>query len=563
LIRALSTLFAGWSVLALAGAAAAQQTARLEAWETRARLIPNPGPGERLFQIQAEVTWPRSLSRSAEDLAVRVVLPDGRVSTRSIPPQEGPGSSLLTVYVPVDAVRNRPPDQVIVRASIIDGAGNVLSNELTATIDDFPTPASGNPPADPGPFGWGRPLRASTPAILPRPGPDGLRFVRVPASPEIPAYFLATTEATNRQLTARLPDYAPPANRSDEFALEGPDQPAFGLSPAQAQEYLAALSRADRAGVRYRLPTRAEWLRAARAGQASAFWWGDAATHPEGANFLGPEPALAADATATLTETRSGEGYQPNPWGFLHTFGNVEEWATTGDDGRFVRLGGHFRTEPPPAETAATAQETGPDLFVGVRPAFSLSASEANAAAQRVFSTEKRLADVRVNVDVDRMTAELTGTVPESSLRRLADRQLAALWWLAAVENRLETPRLKPGQLARLGQPAGAASGRTVLGRSYTIVPIAVRWADRLPVTGSDWWVNLSAASGGEWSYRLDNQDVGGRRPLPLLIDRSRFGPDANLSVYLSLGAPGAANAVTEPVSLRVPNRPASPPPGR
>ena len=47
----------------------------------------------------------------------------------------------------------------------------------------------------------------------------------------LPGFFIATTEATVRQVGARVKGYDPRANRSDEFALEDPDQPAIGLTP--------------------------------------------------------------------------------------------------------------------------------------------------------------------------------------------------------------------------------------------------------------------------------------------------------------------------------------------
>src|SRR5262249_10325335 len=141
------------------------------------------------------------------------------------------------------------------------------------------------------------------------------------------ALFVATTEATNEQVASGwkdvpkglAPPFDPKAGRSDEFlgVLEGPSQPALNLSPQQAVTYLGALSRSDSSGIRYRLPTLDEWLRFARAGRSSAFWWGDQPRYPRGANFLGPEPSLPTDTTAPSLPSSRRTSFEPNPWGLF------------------------------------------------------------------------------------------------------------------------------------------------------------------------------------------------------------------------------------------------------
>ncbi len=572
---------------------------------------------------------------------VRVTLPDGRTLEQTLDTGEEPRSPVLSIYVPAAAVENLRPEQVAVQAVVTTAEGAVISNALKASIADFPTPSPAGPPPDRGPFGWGQPLPATGAAALPHAGPTGLAFVRIPPEEKRPAFFLSTTEASNQQLAAIWKEYKAPSNRSDEFALESPAQPAFGLTPAQAQTYLDALTKADGTGPVYRLPTREEWLWSARAGQASAFWWGDEPSFPAGANFLGPEPALNTDATAPCLPPSAPPTFRANAWGLYHTFGNIAEWAR--DPVGFFRMGGHFRTEPavPLSEPVVKkADETGPDLFVGVRPAFDLPAAAATAALRAALAADRGLAAVTVRFDPARATAILTGEVEESALRRRADTALKRLWWLAAVENRLTTPEVAPGHLARLGPKIDArrlstrwvryysrfglrlmspvddvktiptdgknqiivANVRNVLhfrifdsfgemvvnneenqlaekapqiaalktllkdfwtaaqlsasdkdrivtavaslfdhtpywARSYRIVPIEVRWAATLPVSGSSWTLNILSPAGA-LSYDLAPPEIGQAQRLEVPLDRARLPGESSVTVVLSLGGP-------------------------
>ena len=540
----------------------AQEIVRLRRWEERAILIPNGGPGPSYYALVARIAWNEKRPGKYE---VRVVLPDGQIDRNPIGLDEGHGSQRLTVLVRSRAVRNRKPSDVVVRVSLIDEAtGAEVSNVLTATINDFPRPEPGGPSPETGPYGWGRPLIGppNEARPLPRNGPDGWSFVRVPATATEPGVYVATTEASNAQLAARLSGHDPRAGRSDEFQLEDPAQPAVGLTPRRARDYLKALGKADRSGVAYRLPTRSEWLRAARAGKTSAFWWGAEPTHPAGANFLGPEPSLPMDTTAPSVPSDGKAGFQPNPWGLFHTFGNVAEWATVAEGG-FVRMGGHFRTEPKsplPDEAVAKDDSTGPDPYAGVRPALDLDAAKGAELVRRALRGNKDLDAVQVVFDPDRATATLSGTLAEPSARRMADRRLESLWFLAAVENRIETPTLAPGQLAQLGAASGPARRITPLGRWYYEVPIQVRWGDPQPVSGTDWYVNVYLPGGAHFGHRMVPAEPNRAGKIHVLIDQARMraaglAVDAPVTVALSLGAEapnlGDPRIVSNPATLQ------------
>src|SRR5947207_1125841 len=66
------------------------------------------------------------------------------------------------------------------------------------------------------PFRWRPPLpaRPGPGGVLPRPGPDGFRFVRI-GDAGVLVEDPATTEASNAQVARRLPGYDPRAGRSD------------------------------------------------------------------------------------------------------------------------------------------------------------------------------------------------------------------------------------------------------------------------------------------------------------------------------------------------------------
>jgi len=90
-------------------------------------------------------------------------------------------------------------------------------------------------------------------------------------------------------------------------------RPVLGVSWNDAQEYLQWLS--GRAGVKYRLPSEAEWEYAARAGSEKSYWTGDSISTSQ-ANF-----------GHFLQKTEPVGSYPPNSFGLYDMAGNAWQWV--------------------------------------------------------------------------------------------------------------------------------------------------------------------------------------------------------------------------------------------
>ncbi len=535
--------------------------ATLLRWEDRGEVAVNRGPGQPVFRMVAVISWDASASRDPNRYAVRVTLPDGGQITHSLEVRDTPPSPSITVLVPADRLRDFRPEQVTVKAEVIDSAtGAAVSNSLEAGIDDFSNPGQGESDEERGPFGWGVPVRIASPgaALIPSPAPNGQRFVRVRPGGTLPGFTLALSESSVDEVRKSLKDYDPRSGRSDDFRLEDGSQPAVALSPARARSFLDALGKTNPSGPSFRLPTEEEWNAAAKAGKPTAFWWGDQPTFPQGANFLGPEPVLAIDTTAPAVSTSGQRSFEANPWGLFHTFGNAAEWATR-TDGSFVRLGGHFRTDatsPLPAESVTDENSTGPDPYVGVRPVLELTEDRGAEIARSTLGNEKTWERVQVAFDPDRCTVTLTGSVPATSDRKLADRRLSGLWFVSAVDNRIEGPGVPAGLLANLDSRIVARKRKTPLGKTIDELTVPVRWSPRLPVEGSHWFVNVFSPQGVVFSHPMIGGKPDPRRPLVVAVDRGTIGfADTGVRVALSLGTPAAtptdASVVSNVMTLK------------
>jgi formylglycine-generating enzyme required for sulfatase activity len=135
------------------------------------------------------------------------------------------------------------------------------------------------------------------------------------------AFLLDRTEVTNQaygecvRASACKPYQAVAASfGAEERAFRGAEQPAVGVSWFEAEAYCAYRGK--------RLPSEAEWERAARGDDGRRYAWGDQAPDPLTLACYGRSPK-ANGATMPVGSYPKGAG----PYGHLDLTGNVWEWT--------------------------------------------------------------------------------------------------------------------------------------------------------------------------------------------------------------------------------------------
>ena len=214
---------------------------------------------------------------------------------------------------------------------------------------------------------WAVTVRAPSPEAPPVLDPQGLGFVFVPGGPFtlgdrqnpgqphtvwVPAFHLAAFEVTNGEYRHFLADplgYEERANwtepgwawklggRSQATALLAPtheryprfgrdDLPVMLVTWYEASAYCRWLTRRLGGGRwLFRLPTEAEWEKAARGPDGFDYGLGMELSEPQAGLYNWRKNPGAAVTLVGLEETR--RQYRPNRYGLYHASGNAREWT--------------------------------------------------------------------------------------------------------------------------------------------------------------------------------------------------------------------------------------------
>jgi formylglycine-generating enzyme required for sulfatase activity len=177
-------------------------------------------------------------------------------------------------------------------------------------------------PVPAGPFTMGT-RREDIPALVEKYGSEAGRYEReVPQhGVDLPAFKIGKYPVTNREYQAfvRGAGYRPPFHwDGDEYPAGKGDHPVVYVTWHDAVAYCRWLT--EQTGQLYRLPTEAEWEKAARGSDGRQYPWGN--------EF---DPARCNSVAGGPGETTPVGQYPEgaSPYGILDMAGNVWEWCST------------------------------------------------------------------------------------------------------------------------------------------------------------------------------------------------------------------------------------------
>jgi len=152
----------------------------------------------------------------------------------------------------------------------------------------------------------------------------------------VDAFEMAACQVTNAEYAGFVAECGHPEPvewKHPDFAH--PQQPIVAVSWFDARAFCEWLSR--RTGSRYRLPTEAEWERAARGGaEGKLFPWGDS-----------PPQQLPDYASRWRTGPERVARYAPNAFGLFDMCENVHEWCEDWFDAAYYQVSPELNPQGP------------------------------------------------------------------------------------------------------------------------------------------------------------------------------------------------------------------------
>jgi sulfatase modifying factor 1 len=158
-------------------------------------------------------------------------------------------------------------------------------------------------------------------------------------------FELAAFQTTNAQYARFLEDTRrTPPSLWDDPSFSNPKQPVVAVSWFDAVAYCDWLSRA--LGKKYRLPTEAEWERAARGGvEGETFPWGNCASEE-----------LPDYASRWKSGPESVGLYAPNLYGLYNLGDNVHEWCADWYDASYYAVSPERNPQGPLSSSRRTSR---------------------------------------------------------------------------------------------------------------------------------------------------------------------------------------------------------------